>query len=131
MKFTPEMFHCAIYCDSLGRTDKEGRKLLADIAQAALDKYLSECPVVYCRADDTDFDEVAKSYARWSETLTETKTHQALLFNVEKLEPKECAHAPDSNGTTHRIGSGGLNAVTASCKHCGADIKATWKAEGE
>ncbi len=86
-KFTPEMFPFWIE-----NAVTNGRTRIAEIAQAQLDKWLSNAQRVYGRGVDGIVDEFF-----WSDRLHSAKdwkqdTHQALLIKIEPIA--KCEH-PD------------------------------------
>lgn len=109
-RFTSEMFKVATAEPGVMHITE-----LAQLAQSALDKYLSECPVV------TGWLPENENIFIWGAKPSLKDTHRAVLFSVEKLEPKKCEHKP-----------GFMTTYDAStCVNCGVKLTATWKAEGE
>jgi hypothetical protein len=87
----------------------------AHLANAALDKYLSECPVVSGN--------ITGNYAyEWKEVdkhpVNTGDTHRAVLFGVEKIEAKECEHKAVSH-----VGG----AAPFQCDICHIKLKIKWE----
>lgn len=105
----------------------------ANIANAALDKYLSECPVVYSTGGITSDGRGECSWDIFSrEPVNAKSTHRAVLFNVEKIE-KKCTHEPAINPLSKKRHHEILRETMYKniCAKCGVKLTATWKAEGE
>lgn len=111
-KFTPEMFR------HIDDSHDPANYAAAETANAQLDKWLSEAPVVSgIRIDGT--------WAMSEDVCgqpNEGSTHTARLVMIEQLEVKQCEHEPDMR----------WNEDTGywRCHHCNKKLNPKWEAEG-
>jgi predicted outer membrane protein len=97
MKFTSAIFDNAIL-----------QSEMAEKAQAAFDKWLSEQQVVYG-------DKLQDVFTTYKE---ERDTHKARLVCIEELAPKVCKHEKVT----------GANTVGYICRDCNKTLKPNWEA---
>lgn len=109
--FKPEDFGGAYENQYTARLDAIG---VTDIANTKLQEWLDAAPTVYGTIDISE-------PKFWGEKKFGSDTHSAKLVCLEEIK-KEC--------TEHEVVNvcieGAL--IRAVCKHCGAELKATWKA---
>jgi hypothetical protein len=117
LKFTPndfpgEMVYCA--------------QQASDLANKALERMLSECPVVYGQVKNIDGNLTDKQYWCATQIGNNGETHTARLVNIEELKPKVCEqHTP-----LYIEGSGFGSSIVLKnnvCSKCGKKLEATWK----
>jgi hypothetical protein len=122
-KFTPGMFAFSGTSLSLLRPEN----LAAAQANAALEKHLATCPVVYTNKRLYEHDLIWSQSQTDSEKLTDT--HRARIFDIEELKPTECGHEIvaclfEDFGPTYR--------VTNQCQKCKKIVRPTkWEVAGE
>ena len=112
LKFEPEDFEAS----GIFKEFKGVAVIASGIAQAKLDKWLSEQPVIQLhRHPNGEFHQAI-------DRLTET--HVARLVAIEEIKPKECDHKPMRVGTFE---SGAL--LKEKCFICGVSLRAKgWEA---
>ncbi len=116
-KFTPEMFPFWIE-----NAVTNGRVRVAEIAQAQLDKWLSNAQRVYGRGVDGIVDEFF-----WSDRLHSAKdwkqdTHQALLIKIEPIA-KPCDHPIDKIDVSTFINMSDVKQYYSKCGLCGKKVR--------
>jgi hypothetical protein len=102
-RFTPEMFRKLIEEDFYTFT-------AAEIANSVLEKWIAEAPKVYC------YKKVIEEGWMCTEQKTGVDTHQAVLFDIEKILKKKCEHI----NLAFYLLNGGLCSV---CIDCNAKFK--------
>lgn len=91
------------------------------IANEKLDKLIEGWPVVYGKHW------YMENTKRWNEFNFPNAEFVARLAFIEPIK-RECKHEIDLN----MYGFWGLNTeLKTKCKHCGAELEATWKVKGE
>jgi hypothetical protein len=64
----------------------------------------------------------------WSDVGDSADTHRALLIDITELPKEPCKHEPNIIQVPAGMGMVPFYTDTATCKHCGVKLKASWEA---
>lgn len=97
------------------------KAVMARIANAKLEKIMAKWPIGYATIKETDNEIIVTSLCP---TKHSDATHTARLAFIEPIK-RECAkHEPEDGWFM-------LSRPYVKCKHCNAELEATWKVKGE
>ncbi len=100
----------------------------AHMANTKINKLMADWPLGYATIKETDNEVMVTSLCP---TKHSDATHVARLAFIEPIKREPCKHEAEVQVLHGTEGTIFFTPGYGKCKHCGAELEATWKVKGE